>query len=108
MPSPHFSGHFHPNHQKIGRPEIIRRGLLRPGGFLILPTFVPSEPPASAEVLHSSAGQAYALSRLRFGYWGVPVHTADELRAEAEAAGFIYVRRAPFSTSYLLLFQRPV
>ena len=81
---------------------------LKPGGFLILPTFVPSEPPASEEALHTPAGQAYALSRIRFGHWGVPALTADELHAEAEAAGFAFVRRAPFSTSFLLLFQRPV
>ena len=80
---------------------------LQPGGFLLLPTFVPSEPPASDEALHTPAGQAYALSRVRFGRWGVPVLTADELRAEAEAAGFTYLRRVPFSTSFILLLQRP-
>ena len=92
------------------RPAMLAALLrtLKPGGLLILPSYVSGEPPASDEALHSPAGQAYALSRVRFGRWGIPGLTIDELRAEAEAAGFSYVRRAPFSPSYLLLFQRPV
>jgi ubiquinone/menaquinone biosynthesis C-methylase UbiE len=92
-----------------GRPAMLAalRRTLKPGGFLIVPTFVPSEPPASDAALHTPAGQAYALSRMRFGRWGIPALTTDELRAEAEAAGFIYLTRAPFSTFFLLLFQRP-
>jgi len=82
---------------------------LKPGGFLLLPTFASGEPPADDEALHAPAGQAYALSRVRFGHWGVPALTVEALRAEAEAAGFAYLRRAPapFPGSFILLLQSP-
>jgi SAM-dependent methyltransferase len=80
---------------------------LKPGGLLIVPTFVPSEPPPTAEELHGPMGRLYALSRVRFGHWGIPVLTAEALRAEVEAAGFSYRDRAPFSTAHLLLFRAP-
>ena len=82
------------------------RRALKPGGFLLLTSFIPGEPPASPEEWHTPAGRAHALSRLEVGRWGVPALTIDELRAEVEAAGFAYVRRAPHSTMFMLLFRR--
>ncbi|CAA9384181.1 MAG: hypothetical protein AVDCRST_MAG22-149 [uncultured Rubrobacteraceae bacterium] len=38
------------------------------------------DPPGSAEALREPAGRSYALDRLAYGGWGVPVLGIEELR----------------------------
>ena len=91
------------------RPALLAalRRALKPAGLLLVPTFVPGEPPVDDEALRAPRGRAYALNRVRFGHWGIPALTAAELRAEAETAGFAYIRQTAFSTAFLLLFRAP-
>ena len=78
-----------------GRQEVLARAFraLKPGGYLYTPMF--GEAPGSVEALREPAGRSYALDRLVYGSWGVPVSSAEELRVELEAAGFEVVRTTP-------------
>lgn len=96
---------FFPAATRAAALAVVLRAL-RPGGFLLVPTFVGGEPPADDAALRSPAGQAYALGRLRFGTWGVPARSADELREEVAAAGFSFERAVPFTIASLLIFGR--
>lgn len=91
------------------RPALLAalRRALKPAGLLLVPTFVPGEPPVDDEALRAPRGRAYALNRVRFGHWGIPALTAAELRVEAETAGFASIRQTAFSTAFLLLFRAP-
>ena len=77
---------------------------LKPGGYLMASLL--DDPPPDAES-RGPAGRAYALTRLLYHAWGVPVRTTDELRAEVEAAGFAFVRIAGSPRRRRLLAQRP-
>jgi hypothetical protein len=50
------------------------------------------DPPGSAEALREPAGRSYALDRLAYGGWGVPVLGTEELREQLEGAGFEVLR----------------
>jgi SAM-dependent methyltransferase len=63
---------------------------LKPGGYL-LSSMLPA-PPASEEERIGPAGRVYAITRLLYGSWGVPVRDEAELRAAVEAAGFTFVQ----------------
>jgi SAM-dependent methyltransferase len=78
-----------------GRKEVLGRAFraLKPGGYLYATMF--GEAPESLEALREPAGRSYALDRLMYGSWGVPVRSAEELRVELEAAGFEVVRTTP-------------
>jgi SAM-dependent methyltransferase len=95
---------FFPRATRAAALAVARRAL-RSGGFLLVPTFVGGEPPADDATLHSAAGQAYALSRLRFGAWDIPGSSSQALCEEVAAAGFIFDRAIPFTLSSLLLFR---
>jgi SAM-dependent methyltransferase len=78
-----------------GRQEVLARAFraLKPGGYLYATMF--GEAPETVEELREPAGRSYALDRLLYGSWGVPVRSAEELRVELEAAGFEVVRTTP-------------
>jgi SAM-dependent methyltransferase len=78
-----------------GRREVLARAFraLKPGGYLYATMF--GEGPVSVEELREPAGRSYALDRLVYGRWGVPVRSAEELREELRAAGFEVVRTTP-------------
>jgi SAM-dependent methyltransferase len=78
-----------------GRQEVLARAFraLKPGGYLYATMF--GEAPESVEELREPAGRSYALDRLLYGCWGVPVRSAEELRVELESAGFEVVRTTP-------------
>ena len=78
-----------------GRREVLSRAFraLKPGGYLYATMF--GEAPETVEALREPAGRSYALDRLMYGSWGVPVRSAEELRVELEAAGFEVVRTTP-------------
>ena len=78
-----------------GRQRVLARAFraLKPSGYLYATMF--GEAPDSVEALREPAGRSYALDRLVYGSWGVPVRSAEELRTEVEAAGFEVVRTTP-------------
>ena len=96
-----------------GRGEVLASACraLTPGGYLLATLF--GDPPGSAEVLRESAGRSYALDRLAYGGWGVPVLGVEELREQMEGAGFEVLRTAspppnPLMVSRgLMLARRP-
>ncbi len=75
-----------------GRGEVLAaaRRALKPGGYLLATMF--GDPPGSAEELREPAGRSYALDRLAYGGWGVPVLGVEELREQVEGAGFEVLR----------------
>ena len=78
---------------------------LKPGGYLLASML--NDPPADDAELHGPAGRTYTLTRLLYRAWGVPIRTADELRAEVEAAGFAFVRIIESPQRRRLLARRP-
>jgi SAM-dependent methyltransferase len=77
---------------------------LKPGGHFLV-SMLP-DPPAATDGL-SSADRSYALTRLLYRAWGVPIRAPDELRAEIESAGFAFVRFIGNPPRRRLLAQRP-
>jgi SAM-dependent methyltransferase len=77
---------------------------LKPGGHLLV-SMLP-DPPAATDG-QSPADRAYALSRVLYRAWDVPIRTPDELRAEVEAAGFAFVRFIGNPPRRRLLARRP-
>jgi len=75
-----------------GRGEVLASvwRALKPGGYLLATMF--GDPPGSAEALREPAGRSYALDRLAYGGWGVPVLGTEELREQLEGAGFEVLR----------------
>jgi SAM-dependent methyltransferase len=75
-----------------GREEVLEAAwrALKPGGYLLATMF--GDPPGSAEALREPAGRSYALDRLAYGGWGVPVLGTEELREQVEGAGFEILR----------------
>ena len=61
-----------------GRGEVLETAwrALKPGGYLLATMF--GDPPGSAEALREPAGRSYALDRLAYGGWGVPVLGVEE------------------------------
>ena len=78
---------------------------LKPGGYL-LASMLP-DPPLSESDRKGPAGRAYATMRLMYGAWGIPVRTSDELRAEVEGSGFMFVRILQSPQRGRLLARRP-
>jgi hypothetical protein len=77
---------------------------LKPGGRLLMPLLMrPPEPGA----LREDAGRRYSKARVLYGGWGIPVVTAEELRAETETARFEYVRASTTAGVRVLLMRRP-
>jgi len=97
-----------------GRGEVLAAALraLKPGGYLLATMF--GDAPGSAEALREPAGRSYALDRLAYGGWGVPVLGTEELREQVEGAGFEVLRTAspppnPLMVSRgLMLARRPL
>jgi hypothetical protein len=91
-----------------GRQEVLARTFraLKPGGYLYATMF--GEVPESVEELREPAGRSYALDRLLYGSWGVPVRSAEELRVELEAAGFEVVRTTPPAPFNPLMVSRGI
>jgi SAM-dependent methyltransferase len=75
-----------------GRGEVLAAAwrALKPGGYLLVTMF--GDPPGSAEALREPAGRSYALDRLAYGGWGVPVLGTEELQKQVEGAGFEVLR----------------
>ena len=65
------------------------------------------EIPASTEALREAPGRAAAVDKLVYSSWRVPVRSAEELRAEVEAAGFEFVRVISFAGSRGLIARVP-
>ena len=74
-------------------------------GYLLLPLL--SDPPATREGLREAGGRGYARARVLYGGWGVPVLSAEELRAEVEGAGFAFVRLVTLPTARGLVMRCP-
>jgi len=83
------------------------RRVLKPGGLLLLPGYVPGEPPTSVAELRDLRGRFYAALRLQFGRWDVPALPLDALEAEAQDAGFTPLRRTWSGRNWWLLFRAP-
>lgn len=83
--------------------EAIRRAL-KPGGYLLMPLM--SEQPATVDELHSADGRTYAINRLVFGRWGIPLMDSVALRAEVETAGFAMIRVVAVPPFRMLLTRR--
>ena len=96
-----------------GRGEVLAAAwrALKPGGYLLATMF--GDPPGSAEALREPAGRSYAVDRLAYGGWGVPVLDTEELREQVEGAGFEVLRTTspppnPLMVSRgLMLARRP-
>lgn len=109
--SANWSQQFFPTE---GRREVLAAAwrALKPGGYLLATMF--GDPPGSAEALREPAGRSYALDRLAYGGWGVPVLGVEELREQVEGAGFEVLRTAspppnPLMVSRgLMLARRPL
>jgi SAM-dependent methyltransferase len=82
---------------EAGRAEVLQVAYtaLKPSGYLFAPLLTE---PISEENLHSAEGRQYVMSQLMYGGWGIPRLSADEVKAEIEAVGFINVevRKKPF------------
>lgn len=100
-----WSQFFFPADSRPATLATIRHAL-KPGGVLFMPLQPPSMP-ASPEELHELRGQLYATTRLAFGGWGIPWRGADDLRAEVEDAGFVFVRVVAGLAVDWLVARRP-
>ena len=91
-----------------GRQEVLTRafGALKPGGYLMAPMF--GDPPGSVEDLREPAGRSYAVDRLVYGSWGVPVRGVEELKKEIEEVGFEVVRTTSAPSFNPLLVSRGI
>ena len=79
-----WSQYYFPADTRAATLEAAYRAL-KPGGYL-LASMLPDPPPSDAEA-NGPVARAYAITRLMYGAWGIPVRTANELRAEAEQVG---------------------
>ena len=99
-----WSQFFFPSATRAATLAVARRAL-KPGGYLGMPLL--GEMPASTEALREAPGRHAAVGKLVYSSWRVPVRSAEELRAEVEAAGFEFVRVASFSGSRGLIARVP-
>jgi SAM-dependent methyltransferase len=90
---------FFPESTRAETLAVIRRAL-KPGGLLFVQEMEPEPEPA--------ARPAYAVRRLVAQGWDVPFgRTAEQLAAEAQAAGFELVRIAVTAFGRLVILRRP-
>ncbi len=91
---------------QAGRAEVLQvaYAALKPSGYLIAPLLTD---PIAEDHIHTAEGRQYAMSQLMYGGWEIPRLSADKVKAEIEAAGFInvQVRKRPFLR--LIVAQRP-
>ncbi|WP_433013447.1 SAM-dependent methyltransferase [Kribbella sp. CA-294648] len=90
---------FFPEETRAETLAVIRRAI-RPGGLLFMQEHEPEPAP--------SGRSAYAVRRLVANGWNVPFgRTAEQLVAEAEAAGFDPVRIAATEVGRYAILRRP-
>jgi SAM-dependent methyltransferase len=99
-----WSQFFFPAETRAATLAVARRAL-KPGGYLGMPLL--PDPPVTREELREPSGRAYARARVLYGGWGIPVQTAEEVRAEVEAAGFTFIRFMALPAARGLLARRP-
>jgi cyclopropane fatty-acyl-phospholipid synthase-like methyltransferase len=78
---------------------------LKPGGVIASPLL--DDPAIVLEDLHSVQGKYYALARLMYGGWNIPALSAEDVRREFEAAGFVETRIAVTSMNRNVIGYRP-
>jgi SAM-dependent methyltransferase len=89
---------FFPANSRATVLQIIMRAL-KPGGFL----YTPLLDGASTHATRTAGGRMYALARLLYGSWGIPVQNAHDVQSEVVAAGFEHVelKLTPFGRGLL-------